>query len=338
MFPLAIVIFFLGVCAYVYYGLHQASSSADPFTLTVKEGEGVSVITDRLEAEGVISRGDWLAKYLQLKGVDKKIQVGVFTLTPPFSIVHIAEQFGHPEKNEKTITLLPGWDLREIVAYLVNQGFGTEEQFFALTGKSATAYSKPVVRPESIASIPLYLKLPKTASLEGYLAPDTYRVYANATPEDIIKKLFIERDSQFTDQMYKDIAAQKRTVHEVMTMASILEREVRTDEERKKVADLFWRRYDMGWALQADSTVHYLTNKKGDVYTTSKDRQTDSPWNTYKYKELPPGPISTPSISSIMAAIYPEKNDYWYFLTTFEGRVVYAKTLEQHNANKVHLE
>jgi UPF0755 protein len=120
-------------------------------------------------------------------------------------------------------------------------------------------------------------------------------------------------------------------------MASLLEREVRSPADKKKVSDLFWRRYAMGWALQADSTVHYVHGKKGDVFTTSAERKIDSPWNTYKYPGLPIGPISTPSLNAIMAAIYPEKNEYWYFLTTPEGEVKYAKTLEEHNANKIHL-
>ena len=174
---------------------------------------------------------------------------------------------------------------------------------------------------------------PEDISLEGYLAPDTYRIFTDASLESVLEKLVVERDSQFTDRMYADIRAAGRDVHKVLTVASILEREVQHEEDKAKVADLFWRRFERHWALQADSTVHYAVGRKGDIFTTKKERATDSLWNTYKYPGLPPSPICNPSIESIRAAIYPEKNDYWYFLTTLEGEVKYARTLEEHNGN-----
>lgn len=337
--PFVLLVLILAAFGVVYDQLFRTDGSlVDPISIELKDGEGVHALVDRLEEQGVIENAAVLRKYLSFKGVDRKIQTGIYTFTPPLSIARIAEVLLHPEKNEMSITVIPGWDLREITAYFVARGFGTEEEFTALIGKSAIRNKVGSARPESIKKYALAKHIPDTASLEGYLAPETYRVFANASAEQVVEKLFAHRDSQFTEQMYEDIAASKRSVHEIIIMASLLEREVRSPDDRKKVADLFWRRYDMGWALQADSTVHYIVNKKGDVYTTAKDRQTDSPWNTYKYPGLPEGPISTPSMSSIMAAMYPEKNDAWYFLTTHEGRVIYAKTLQEHNANKVHLQ
>jgi len=149
-----------------------------------------------------------------------------------------------------------------------------------------------------------------------------------------VQKLITERESQFTDQMYADIVKSGHSVFEVLTMASILEREVRDSKDRKLVSDLFWRRYDQNWALQADSTVHYAVGKNGTVFTTAEDRDSLSPWNTYRYPGLPIGPISTPSLDSIMASIYPQSNEYWYFLTDKDGVVRYGKTLEEHNLNR----
>ncbi len=322
----------------LYWHVYRTNTLSDSITVELKEGEGVRTLADHLEEKKVIGSAAVLRKYLTFKGLDRSIQTGIYTFTPPFSVARIADALSHPEQNEVSITIIPGWDLREISEYLETKQLGTQEIIAALVGKSAVRYTKAVPRPESIKKYTLAKHIPENASLEGYLAPETYRVFANASLEQVVEKLFAYRDSQFTEQMYTDIALSKRSVHEIMIMASLLEREVRGPEDRKKVADLFWRRYDIGWALQADSTVHYLVNKKGNVYTTQKDRETDSPWNTYKYPGLPEGPISTPSISSLMAAIYPEKNDAWYFLTTGDGRVLYAKTLEQHNQNKVHLD
>lgn len=225
-----------------------------------------------------------------------------------------AEQLASRARAEKTITIIPGWDARDVANYLVAQGFvSSTADVFALIGRPAVINKK---------------------SLEGYMAPETYRVYADASLDEIIKIVTIQREKELTTELKTEIEKQGRTVHEILTMSSILEKEVRSKEDKAKVADIFWRRHDVGMGLQADSTVHYVVGKEGDVFTSNKDRAVDNLWNTYKYPKLPPGPISNPGIDSIMAAIYPEKNDYWYFLTTLDtGEVKYARTLAEHNAN-----
>jgi UPF0755 protein len=133
--------------------------------------------------------------------------------------------------------------------------------------------------------------------------------------------------------MRQEITDSKKTPHQILTMASIIEKETKFPEDRSIVSDILWRRVQRGIRLQVDSTVHYLVNRSGDVFTTGEERQIDSPWNTYKYAGLPPGPICNPSVESIKAAIRPQKNDYWYFLSDKEGRLHYAKTLEEQNEN-----
>jgi UPF0755 protein len=229
-------------------------------------------------------------------------------------LVERAARIAQMARVEKTITIIPGWDLRDIAKYLIKQGFATStDQVFAVTGAPLTTKNK-----------------------EGYLAPETYRVYADASLDEVIKTLESQRTTEFTPELITAITNSKRTKQEILTMASILEKEVRTAEDKALVADIFWRRHDVGMGLQADSTVHYATGKEGDVFTTNKDRQFDNFWNTYKYPKLPPGPISNPSMESIRAAVYPKKNDYWYFLTTLDtGEVKYARTLAEQNANAV---
>lgn len=244
---------------------------------------------------------------------------------------------------EREITIIPGWDVRDVARYFVKEGLVSDaEGFFTqVVGVPAYEYSLTRQLPSLFQELDVYspkIKVmadkPWFLSLEGYLAPDTYRIYKDAGIQDIIKKLLEHRDSQFTEKMYVDIKNSDRTVHEVLTIASILEKEVKTKEDKAKVADIFWRRHDVNMGLQADSTVHYAVNKEGDVFTTAQDRASKNPWNTYKYPGLPPGPISSPGLESIMAAIYPEKNDYWYFLTTLDtGEVKYARTLAEHNEN-----
>lgn len=178
---------------------------------------------------------------------------------------------------------------------------------------------------------------PDFVSYEGLLAPETYRVFKDAALLDVIRKFIDQRDKEIDATMWDDIKNSGHNFYEILTMASLLEEEVQNPDDKAKVSDILWRRYKNNWALQLDSSVHYVVDKTGNVFTTNKDRSVDSLWNTYKYPGLPIGPIANPGLVSIKAAIYPEKNSYWYFLTGKDGTVYYAKTLDEHNNNKKRL-
>lgn len=315
---------------YSYYRqIHKVSiTNKESYTFQISEGETLYETTKILEEEGIIKSASLLRKYLSFKNLDKKVHVGFFTVNAPITIASVAQSFDTPTYDERSITILPGWNLRDIAKYFEQQDIMSQKKFIKLVGQTAVTKTKR----EKFDSF-IIKDLSKNLSLEGYLAPDTFRFFVDDKPEEIIKKLLDHRSAQFTDQMLADIKSQDKTIHQIMTMASIIEREVRGTEDRKKVSDIFWRRVNAGWGMQADSTVHYLTGTNGSVFTSKTDRDIDSPWNTYKYRGLPPGPISMPSVDSIMAAIYPVKNDAWYFITTFDGEVKYAKTLAEHNAN-----
>ena len=167
------------------------------------------------------------------------------------------------------------------------------------------------------------------------MAPETYRIFVNESLEDIIERLLRHRSQQIDSDLREHIVDSGRTFHEVLTMASILEKESPGGEDMPMIADLFWRRFDAGIALQADSTVHYIFDgNDGSVFTTAAQRNSANLWNTYKYPGLPPGPIGTPSLAAIRAAVNPTANEYWYFITTLDtGEVKYARTLAEHNAN-----
>ena len=300
----------------------------------MEKEETVEVLAARLDQEQII-RHPWLfKKYLVIKGIDKKIQAGQFKVIYPITLARVAASLKNAiGQDEMTVTVIPGWDLRDLAGYLQTKGIiKNKKELYDLTGESAILYKNDKQNKlSSDFELPKYK--PGTVSYEGYLAPNTYRVFINATVEDVVKKLLQQQDSLFTKQMYEDIAKNSRTAHEVLTMASILEREVKSPKDKAMVADIFWRRYDKNWALQADSTVHYAVNKTGDVFTTKEDRDSTNPWNTYQFPGLPPGPISAPDLDSIKATIYPEANKYWYFLTTFDGEVKYAEDLDEHNGN-----
>lgn len=331
---ITVVALFLGVW-FLYNELYVAEAqSIDEVDFAVEKGETINQLAKKLKSEKII-RNEWLfKKYLVWKGIDKKVQAGNFQVIYPITLVRVATSLKNAINiNERTITVLPGWDLRDIADYLLDKEvIMDKEDFFAMVGESAVFYkTKPA--PKLPYDLSLLKNKPNNVGYDGYLAPDTYRIFEDADLSDVVKKLVSQQNKLFTDKMYEDIKNQGRNAHEILTIASIVEREVKSAADRAKVADIFWRRYENKWPLQADSTVHYAVNKKGDLFTTKDDRNSNSPWNTYQFAGLPPGPICAPSFDSIKAAIYPEANNYWYFLTTLDGEVKYGIDLDEHNLN-----
>ena len=166
--------------------------------------------------------------------------------------------------------------------------------------------------------------------LEGYIYPDTYFLDpADFKPEDLIYLTLDNFEKKITELPKSQ---SKYSFHQIITMASIIENEVRNFSDRKMVSGILWKRLENAWPLGADATLLYITN---DRKITSEDLEIDSPYNTRKYAGLPPGPVSNPSIESITAAIFPEQSNYWFYLTTLDtGEVIYAETNEEHNANR----
>ena len=243
-----------------------------------------------------------------------------------------------PPREEINITIIPGWTLRQVASDWVKKGFfKNEDEVYNLLGEPVHKYGGiGNSAPDLSAVFPEFsiLKEKKeNASYEGFIYPDTYRVYKDAKPEEILQKIFDNLENKITQEMREEIKKQNKTFFEILTMASIVEKEAPDALSMAKVADIFWRRFNMKWALQSCATVNYITGKTTPAVSLA-DTQIDSPYNTYKYRGLPPGPIANPSLTAIKAVIYPEKNDYWYFLSDNQGNIYYSKTLEQHNYYK----
>lgn len=319
---------------YVSSEVYRATAQDVPsVSFTIEQGESVAVLATRLESEQIIRSEAFFRYYLQFKGLDTAVRAGEFVVESPITLARVVAALAEPAVGEKTITLLPGWDLRDMAEYLEAEEVVSEEEFFAVVGTAAMLGNQPVIDFVTPQQPVLVADKPANVSYEGYLRPDTYRIFANATAEEIARKLILAQQDQFSTEMWNAVQQSPHSLHEILTMASLVEREVRSPEDKALVADIFWRRYDLNWALQADSTVHYAVDKEGDLFTTAEDRDSLNPWNTYKYPGLPPGPIAAPSLSSIQAALFPESNGDWYFLTDFEGTVHYASSLDGHNAN-----
>jgi UPF0755 protein len=244
---------------------------------------------------------------------------------------------------EITLTIIEGWNINEITKYLEEKKFSEANKFIEIT------------KNFNSTKFPILASKPVNASLEGFLFPDTYQVYdpniKNSqtniqNPEkDLIEKMLVNFSQKFTSEMQEQALKKNFSIYQVLTLASIIEKETgrnavtpqqkqNLDTERKIVSGIFQNRLKIGMALESDATINYIT-KKNNPTPTSIDLETESPYNTYKVKGLPPTPICNPSLSSILAVLYPAPTEYYFFLHKQpSGEVVYSKTFEEHIKNK----
>ena len=332
LFVLVIFVFaIIGFIAYRKIFVVRASVP-NKISFTIEQGESVTAIAKRLEDEKLVSSAWLLQKFISWKHFDRSITHGVITFTNPVTIAEVARMLAAEKVGaERKATIIPGSNLRTIAEGFEKQGIASSTEVYTLLGTPAK-FQKPAFKIDTTSF--LFQGKPENVSLEGYLAPETFNVFADASLTEVVDKFIQERENQIT-ALKSDIEKTGHSVFDILTLASIVEREVRTPEDRKLVADIFWRRLGRGWPLQVDSSVHYVVGTPDSVFTSETDRDTDSLWNTYKYPGLPAGPISTPSLSSIDAVLHPTPNNYWYFLTTLDtGEVKYARTLEEQANNR----
>lgn len=302
--------------------------------VTISKGTGVRAIAQQLEEKGLIRSSIAFQLAVGLGGMAKSLQAGTYELSPSMSATEIARMFVQAKtQREMTLTIPEGWTSKQIGQYFEKQGIGTAEEFTT----NASVYDSRTILPDD--TFTFLADRPKNATLEGYLFPDTYRVYPDATQKDVIGKMLTNFGTKVTPELREALARSGRKLSDAIILASIVQNEVRCPNEttacsdRRIVADIFWRRIAAGIPLQSDATVNYVTGK-GKSQPSSADLEVNSPYNTYLNRGLPPGPIGNPGLSSIVAAIRPEANQYFFFLTDASGGVHYAKTYEEHLANK----
>lgn len=259
-----------------------------------------------------------------------KIQAAKYLISPALSTREIIKilSAGRAVSQEKSIRIIEGWKLKDIGAYLEKNQSAAAKNFLVLAGALLDDWKFDFAKPE------FFNDAPKQADLEGYLFPDTYRISNEAWAEEIIYKMLANFNKKLTPEIRAEIKRQSKTIYEIIIMASIVEKEVRSREDMKIVSGIFWNRIKYGRPLQSDATLSYILDDKIGSHTI-EDTKIASPYNTYKYRGLPPGPIANPGLNAIMAAVYPERTDYIYFLSDPQtGRTIFSKTLEEHNVNK----
>ncbi len=310
--------------------LTSAQESNFPRKFSIEPDESVEALCRRLEDEAYTSSGALFCTYLVYSGLDRKIQSGTFTLKPELNSIEIAHTITDPEARDIAFYIYPGWRLEEIAASIDLSGF-------EFSGEEFLAYA--FAPPDSIRA---QLQLPAQASLEGYLYPGEYSLEPHIDLESTIEVFLSNfRAHMQSPELLEGISAQQLTFHEALTLASIIERETRADEEKATIASVFYNRLAEGMRLQTDPTVQYalgfdeLEQTWWKTQLTEADMQVDSLYNTYLYAGLPPGPISNPSLASLEAVAFPAQTPYFYFRAKCDGSGTHAfsVTYEEHLNN-----
>lgn len=309
---LAGVLLLAGLIGYSYYNSQInkpiiVADDKEEITISIERGMGVNEISEYFQGEGIISNPLILKAYLFLHK-DKKIDAGYYHVSKEnLTLVSLVDSL-QDGTFETKLTFIEGWRTEEYIDYLSEQ----------ISPEYAETFSKST-----------YLK-------EGYMFPDTYIIEENYPADDLASWMRNTFDKRVTAEMAGTAEMRELTLDQVVIIASILEREMNIKKDRPIVAGILIKRWQNGWPLQADATIQYAKGTEADwwpVVTREDYTSVDSPYNTYSHKELPPAPISNPSLSSIEAVVNYEETPYWFYITGKDGITHYAETLDQHNAN-----
>ena len=312
------IVIFLILVAFTTYGIYfPKGPGADEVSFSVFKGDNLTDIGLRLEKDGVIMSDLFFNIYAVLSGKRDGLQAGTYLVGPSMSIAEIVNRFYSGEVAQMRITIIEGWRSDEIADYLSHE-FGFNRDIFL-----------ELVRSFENNNLNILSDRPDGSSLEGYLFPDTYLIPYGANEEDVIDMMLSNLDRRLTVDLRAEIKKQGRTIFEIINMASMIEREVRTRDDKHLVSGLLWRRIEIGMPLQVDATIIYLTRKR-TTRVSIEETQIDSPYNTYLNKGLPVGPISNPGMNSILAAIYPKSSDYLFYLSKPDGETVFSRNFEEH--------
>ncbi|MFY9457658.1 MAG: endolytic transglycosylase MltG [Candidatus Spechtbacterales bacterium] len=297
----------------------------------VEKGQGARGIASNLEKDGIISNDLFFNYYAWQKRSANLLQAGEYELSPSMTIPEIVRIFTEGKVKFDPgirITIPEGYTTKKIEDVLISGGLGVKKSEL----QEAVGITAPLAK--EIFGFSFLGDLPPRATLDGFLFPDTYFFEEDASLNDIVKRMLANFDSKVSDALRVKIKARGKNLYEVVIMASLIEKEVRAYEDMRVVSGILWKRMAVGMPLQADATLAHLTGKKtGEI--TNDDKLIDSPYNTYKYRGLPPTPIANPGFNAIKAAADPEESEYLYYLSTPQGETIFSKTLDEHNQNRV---
>jgi UPF0755 protein len=284
-------------------------------------GSTLGDISKQLYEKKIISNEQMFRWAVQVMGKEKEIPVGTFQLVDTQSNYDIIKQlvYGSPELIK--VRLLEGWSVKQIAEHL-NDVMG-----FELDDVIGISEDNQFLKKHNI----------NAPTIEGYLFPDTYLFFNGDTPISVLENIVSEYKKFWKDTFRARARELNMTEHEVVTLASIIEGEAIYDKERPTISGVYHNRLNRGMRLQADPTIQYIIDD-GPRRLLNRDLRIDSPYNTYKYKGLPPGPINSPGAQSLKAALYPEENEYLFFVARGDGYHTFTTNEKDHNNAKKQLQ
>lgn len=311
----AIVVAAVIVCANILSDVTGADIK-EPVTAVIPQGAGVSAAVKTLKEAGAVKHP------LIMKALSRgaSVQPGPVTVNPGMSYAEIAEALGEKNRGVTKVVIPEGYEVRQIIDAFVKQGVDRDEMTAAVNSRDYDF--------DFIKEIP-----ERENPLEGYLFPDTYHITEHDSARDIVKMMLAEFDKQYDNAFRAQAKGLGRSMDEIVTLASIIERETDNSEERAKVAGVFYNRLKKNMKLQSCATVQYIL-KERKANLSVEDTRIKSPYNTYVNAGLPKGPIASPGRDCILAALYPETTTALYFVMGKDGKHVFSDTYEQHLAAK----
>lgn len=328
--PIFFVIILSGIAIYGGYAIFFPVSVPQGQIFEVKKGQNFNSITNKLAEEGYIRSRSIFSIYAILSGASKKLRAGKYEFSGRIKMEEIVRKMreGNVVATDQEITIIEGWSIDDIANYFKKEGFAQSRQ------EILTMLYNPSRWNGLIGESGVFLlgELRGRDSPEGFLFPDTYRIDFGARPEDIFSLMF-DNFAKKIAPYRTEIEKQGKTLFQVITMASLIEKEVPTSEDRKIVSGILWKRFLANYPLQVDATITYLTGKNS-TKITQDDLWIDSKYNTYRNPGLPPGPIANPGIDAIEAALNPEKSPYWFYISASDGTTIFSKTFAEHKQAK----
>jgi peptidoglycan lytic transglycosylase G len=323
---LALFLFFVllaiaaaGVWFYVGVDRPYKGYAEDEQFVEIPQGAGSLAIAHRLADAGVIRDVSSFRLALWLTGEGRRLRAGEYRFDRPMSARQVADKIARGEVYVRPITFPEGLTIKQMAQIYEENEFGPAQDFVA-AAKNATL----------IAAID-----PEAKDLEGYLFPDTYALPRKATAAQLVQRMVAAFQKALTPEMMEKASERAFTIRQFVTLASIVEKETGNPSERPLVAAVYVNRLRIGMPLQCDPTVIYALDRLGryNGNLTRENMQVDSPYNTYRYPGLPPGPIASPGRASLAAAANPSDVGYLYFVSRNDGTHAFSSTLDEHNRN-----
>jgi len=300
-----------------YIKVPDNSQQTETIAVIIPRGVSLQVVADTLLQKKLITDKDLFILWVTTMGMDRSIKAGYYDVPLGLNHAQLVRYLAQAQAKEIKVTLLEGWNLKQVALELANTLDLDQGKFLTLT-KDAT-----FIKDLGINAV----------TLEGYLLPDTYFFYWGIEEKQVISLLVQQCLDIFNSEVMVRLDSLNMTPHQIITLASIIEGEAIYDDERDIISAVYHNRLKRKIKLQADPTIQYILDgpPRRLLY---KDLEIDSPYNTYKYYGLPPGPINNPGKKSILAAIYPAKTDYLYFVAKGDGRHTFTHSAAQHAREK----